>query len=142
RQEADTHVHAEARATLTSWDGEAVASAYATGNTTLATNIGSDLLVDVGQINTGGVDAFTQFAGGAGGPTPDALLHATAIGNSFTGYVCSQCADAAAGGTVNQVNGGNVTATGSASATSSGAVFGTASAIGNSSTFITTTSRP
>ena len=72
--------------------------------------------------------------GGAGG---DAIVASTAIGNAFTGYVCSQCGDAALGATINQTNTGNIISTGSISTNNAGLIVGSASAIGNSATFIT-----
>lgn len=137
RQTSSVDVAADTRVTVGTWSGTAVASAYGVGNTTLATNIGSDMVVDVAQINTGGVDANAQFTGSSsdGG---EVLVSSTAIGNAFTGYVCSQCGDAALSGTVNQINGGNITSTGTISANGASAIVGSTSAIGNSATFLTT----
>lgn len=137
RQRSSTNVAADTRVTLGQWDGTASVSAYGVGNATLATNVGSDMVLDVDQLNTGGVDANAQFnaSSGDGG---DVVLASTAIGNAVTGYVCSQCGDAALTATVNQVNGGNITSTGSISVNGAGAFYGSASAIGNSATFITT----
>ena len=137
RQTSSVDVAADTRVTVSTWSGTAVASAYGVGNTTLATNIGSDMVVDVAQINTGGVDANAQFTGSSsdGG---EVLVSSTAIGNAFTGYVCSQCGDAALSGTVNQINGGNITSTGTISANGASAIVGSTSAIGNSATFLTT----
>ncbi|MDP3492202.1 MAG: holdfast anchor protein HfaD, partial [Hyphomonadaceae bacterium] len=137
RQTSSTTVAADTRVTVGTWSSTAVASAYGVGNTTLATNIGSDMLVDIAQINTGGVDANAQFAG-ASSDGGEILVSSTAIGNAFTGYVCSQCGDAALSGTVNQSNGGNITSTGTISTNGAGAIIGSSSAIGNSATFITT----
>lgn len=139
RQTSTTNARAETRATLFSWEGTAAASSYAVGNATLATNVGSDLAVDIGQLNTGGVDAETVLIGANGG---DAIANATALGNATTAYVCSECGDARVSGTITQVNGGTTTATGSVTTTASGAVFGTASAVGNTATFITSQRQP
>ncbi|HOZ27937.1 MAG TPA: hypothetical protein PK080_11290, partial [Hyphomonadaceae bacterium] len=81
--------------------------------------------------------ANAQFTGSSsdGG---EVLVSSTAIGNAFTGYVCSQCGDAALSGTVNQINGGNITSTGTISANGASAIVGSTSAIGNSATFLTT----
>jgi hypothetical protein len=137
RQTSSTDVKADTRVALGSWSGTAIVSAYGVGNATLATNVGSDMVVDIAQMNTGGVDANAQFSGSFsdGG---EVLVSSTAIGNAFTGYVCSQCGDAALSGKVNQTNGGNVTSTGTIAANGAGAIIGSASAIGNSATFITT----
>jgi len=138
RQSSSTDVAADTRVTLGQWSqGTASVSAYGVGNATLATNVGSDMVLDVSQLNTGGVDANAKFdaQNGNGG---DVVVASTAIGNAVTGYVCSQCGDAALNATVNQTNGGNITSTGSISVNGAGAVYGSASAIGNSATFIST----
>lgn len=137
RQTAHTDVAADTRVTLGQWSGAASVSSYGVGNATLATNIGSDMVLNIDQLNTGGVDANAQFAAG-NGDGGDVVLASTAIGNAVTGYVCSQCGDAALSATVNQNNGGNITSTGSISVNGAGAVIGSASAIGNSATFIST----
>lgn len=137
RQTSSTDVTADTRVTVGTWSGVAVASAYGVGSTTLATNVGSDMVVDIGQMNTGGVAANAQFTGSSndGG---EVLVSSTAIGNAFTGYVCSQCGDAAVSGAVNQINGGNITSTGTITTSGAGMIVGSSSAIGNSATFITT----
>jgi hypothetical protein len=136
RQSSATSVSADTRVTLGSWDGTAAVSAYGVGNATLATNVGSDMVLDVTQLNTGGVDANAQFNAGSGNGG-DVVVASTAIGNAVTGYVCSQCGDAALSATTSQTNGGNITSTGSISVNGAGAIYGSASAIGNSATFIT-----
>lgn len=136
-QTAATDVKADTRVTLSNWTGTATASAYGVGNATLATNVGSDMVINLEQMNTGGVSSNAQFTGG-NGDHGDVVVASTAIGNAFTGYVCSQCGDAALTGTVNQTNAGNIVSTGSISTNAAGMTVGSASAIGNSSTFITT----
>lgn len=137
RQTSSTDIAADTRVTAGTWSGVAAASAYGVGNTTLATTIDADLVVDIAQMNTGGVDANAQFSGSSsdGGQV---LVSSTAVGNGFTGYVCSQCGDAALSGAVSQTNEGNITSTGTISTNGAGAIIGSASAIGNSATFITT----
>ena len=137
RQNSSTDVKADTRVTLPDFSGTTSISAYGVGNSTLATNVGSDMVVDVAQLNTGGVDANAQFTG-TSYDHGDVVLASTAIGNGFTGYVCSQCGDAALTGTVSQTNGGNIVSTGSINANGAGVIIGSASAIGNSATFITT----
>jgi hypothetical protein len=137
RQRSATDVKADTRVTLGSWSGTASVSAYGVGNTSLATNVGSDMVVDIAQINTGGVDASAQF-NGSSTDQGDVVLASTAIGNGFTGYVCSRCGDAALSGTVSQTNAGNVRSTGTITTNGAGVVVGSASAIGNSATFVTT----
>lgn len=137
RQTSSTKVKADTRVTLPNFSGTTSISAYGVGNSTLATNVGSDMVVDVAQLNTGGVEANAQFTG-TSYDHGDVVLASTAIGNGFTGYVCSQCGDAALTGTVSQTNGGNIVSTGSITANGAGVLIGSASAIGNSATFITT----
>lgn len=137
KQTSHTNVKADTRVTLPDWSGTASVSSYGVGNTSLATNVGSDMVVDVEQLNSGGVDSNAQFTG-ASYDNGDVVVSSTAIGNGFTGYVCSQCGDAALTGTVSQTNNGNIVSTGSITANGAGIVMGSASAIGNSATFITT----
>lgn len=141
RQQSATDVKADTRVTLGGWSGTASVSAYGVGNTSLATNIGSDMVVDLAQINTGGVEASAQFSG-ASTDQGDVVLASTAIGNGFTGYVCSKCGDASLAGTVSQTNAGNVLSTGSITTNGAGMIVGSASAIGNSATFVTTEKGP
>ncbi len=136
-QIAATNVKADTRVTLSNWTGTATASAYGVGNATLATNVGSDMVINLDQLNTGGVSSNAQFTGGTG-DHGDVVVASTAIGNAFTGYVCSQCGDAALTGAVSQTNAGNIVSTGSINTNAAGMIVGSASAIGNSSTFITT----
>jgi hypothetical protein len=138
RQANDSAVNAETRVTLATWSGTASLSSHGVGNTTLVTNVGSDLAVDVSQVNNGYVGSDAVF----NGSTSDAgavVVNSTAIGNAFTGYVCSQCGDATVSGSVRQVNAGNVASTGSITANGNGQIAGSATAIGNSASFITTT---
>lgn len=136
-QTAATNVKADTRVTLSNWTGTATASAYGVGNATLATNVGSDMVINLDQLNTGGVSSNAQFTGGTG-DHGDVVGASTAIGNAFTGYVCPQCGDAALTGAVSQTNAGNIISTGSITTNAAGMIVGSASAIGNSSTFITT----
>lgn len=135
RQTNTSGVYTESRVTLGTWDGTAFVSSNGVGNSTLATNVGSDMALDVAQQNDGSVlsDAFFQGSGSG-----DAVVASTAIGNAVTGYVCSQCGDAGLAGTTNQTNTGNIASTGTINASTTGQLIGSASAIGNSATFITT----
>jgi hypothetical protein len=141
RQTSATEVMADTRVTLGNFSGTASVSSYGVGNSTLATNVGSDMFVDVAQINTGGVEANAQF-NGASTDGGGVVLASTAIGNGFTGYVCSKCGDASLSGTVSQTNAGNVLSTGSITTNGAGMIIGSASAIGNSATFVTTEKGP
>jgi hypothetical protein len=138
RQDNSSGVYAESKVALASWGGAATSSAYGVGNASLATNVGSDLDVDVRQQNGGDVTTSASFQGAGAG---DAIVSSTAIGNAFTGYVCSMCGDARVSGAVTQTNGGNVASSGTILANGSGGLSGSASAIGNSATFITTNPR-
>lgn len=139
-QDNRTEIAADARLTLGSWTGTGTASAYGVGNAVLATNVGSDLNVDINQINSGGVSANAVFTGGAAGIDSNlAVLSTAAIGNAATAWVCSACGSASAYGSVNQINGGTITATGTMSTTGALGTVGSASAIGNSASFVSTT---
>jgi hypothetical protein len=138
RQANASEVSARTAVELGSWSGSVFSSAYGVGNATLATNIGSDLVADVAQANTGNVIVSASFAGSSDG-RGDAIVASTAVGNAFTGFVCSYCGEAELSGTVNQANAGNIVSTGTILANDAGSLIGSASAIGNSATFITTT---
>jgi hypothetical protein len=139
-QDNRTAIAADARLQLGSWTGTGTASAYGVGNAVLATNIGSDLNVDVMQLNSGGVSATAAFTGGATGVDSGlAVLSTAAIGNAATAWACSTCGQASAYGSVNQTNGGAITSTGAVTTTGAMGVVGSASAIGNSASFVTTT---
>ncbi|MDP3739041.1 MAG: holdfast anchor protein HfaD [Hyphomonadaceae bacterium] len=135
RQANTSSVYTESSVTLGTWNGAALVSSNGVGNSTLATNVGSDMALDVAQQNDGSVISGAFFEGSGSG---DAVVASTAIGNAITGYVCSQCGDAVLAGTTSQTNTGNIASTGTINATTSGQLIGSASAIGNSATFITT----
>lgn len=139
-QNNQTAIAADARLQLGSWTGTGTASAYGVGNAVLATNVGSDLNVDITQINSGGVSATAAFTGGtAGADSGLAVLSTAAIGNAATAWACSACGQASAYGSVNQTNGGTITSTGAMTTTGAQGAIGSASAIGNSASFVTTT---
>lgn len=130
-QTNDSYVRSAA--TVTAYDyGSATAHAQGAGNEVTVGN--NDIFVEIenSQFNTGGVDVVTQFQGGRG---YDAYVGADAVGNSVTGYACSDC-----GGQVNatnsQVNQGDVSARATATVGVSGrnTVVG-ANATGNAATF-------
>ncbi|MEZ5939052.1 MAG: holdfast anchor protein HfaD [Hyphomonadaceae bacterium] len=133
-QTNDSFVGSEARTTVNEWSGVATTSAYGVGNAILATNVGSDMTTASTQTNNGGVIGYAQFNGGTGG---DVALSSTAIGNAYTGSVCSQCGDAVLTGNVTQVNTGSVQSIGTISAGNAHSIIGNATAIGNTATFIT-----
>lgn len=140
RQTNSSEVAADARVTLGSWNGQGAVSASGVGNAVLASNIGSDLNVDVGQVNSGGVSANAEFTGTGESQAATTVLNASAIGNAFTGFVCSYCGDAAASGKVSQSNSGSIASTGTITTSGAGGLIGSAFAIGNSASFISTTS--
>lgn len=121
---------------LNDWDGEAVISAYGVGNSAMQTNIGSDLNAYYSQNNSGEVVSLTDFEGGNGG-AGNLSTSSTAIGNTYTGYVCATCQSAVPGGAMTQTNSGNVTASGQTWARGGGNVYGSAAAIGNSANYST-----
>jgi hypothetical protein len=94
-------------------------------------------VADVGQFNTGDVIVSSSLKGASYGG--DGVVASTAIGNAFTGFVCSYCGDAAASGEISQKNTGTIVSTGTIIAKGADTLFGSASAIGNTATFITTT---
>lgn len=136
RQTSHTDVRADTRVTLPDFAGSIDMSSHGVGNATLATNVGSDMMLDVTQMNTGGVEASAQMTG-ASRDYGDVTLSATAIGNEVYGQVCSQCGDAALTGAASQNNGGHIVATGRVTAGGAGYIVGSATAIGNAATFFT-----
>ena len=100
-------IEAETIVELADWDGTASISAYGVGNSAMQTNVGSDLNAYYTQTNTGNVTSLTDFEGGNGG-AGNLTTSSTAIGNTYTGYVCATCQSATPGGYVSQTNSGNV----------------------------------
>lgn len=140
RQTNQTAIEADARLTLGSWTGTAAVSGSGVGNGVLASNIGSDLMVDINQINSGGVSSSAQFTGGASGVDSGlAIASSAAIGNAATAWTCSACGAASAYGSVNQTNGGAIAATGSMQTLGATGSVGSASAVGNAASFVSTT---
>ncbi len=139
-QENQSSVKGESRVWLNSWDGTAVFCAYGVGNSGLVTNVGSDMRTNTTQYNTGDVNAYATFDGGAGSVSNGAVVSSsTAIGNAYTGWLCALCGGDQAG-TITQTNGGTISATGSVTTNNAGYITGSATAIGNSATFITSSS--
>ncbi|MBI1339949.1 hypothetical protein GC169_07040 [bacterium] len=133
-----SYVRGETVVTLRDWEGVAAVSGAGVGNSAMITNVGSDARADLSQTNLGGVDGVASFTGGAGANDGGAVvLNAAAVGNSFTGWVCSACGDARLQGAVSQTNGGSITATGTITSPGVGGAIGSATAVGNSATYIT-----
>jgi hypothetical protein len=115
----------------TNLQGQTTVSARAVANEVIAGNQDIYLELDNTQLNTGGVEATATYTGVSG---YDAYVGSEAVGNSVTGYACSQC-----GGEVNvtnsQTNDANVTATTTATIGAGRAAVVGATAVGNSATF-------
>lgn len=113
--------------------GAAQTSAYAAGNSSQVNNVGSELVLDNLQTNTGGgVEATASFSGQDG---YDAVTTATAMGNAVTGYACSRC-NGRMTVTNTQNNSADVGASSSTTIASSGRqVTGVSTAIGNNASF-------
>lgn len=137
-QDNSAYVRGETTVTLRNWDGAALVSGVGAGNQILFTNVGADAVADIAQANSGGIDAAASFTGGGGLETGgSASVSAAAVGNSYTGWACSQCGDALAGGRVTQTNSGGVTAGASVEVRQTTGASGAAAAVGNSATWIT-----
>lgn len=115
--------------------GAASGTAYGAANALEVGNNDVLVVIDSTQLNSGGVEVVAGFAGNGG---YDVALGATAIGNTVTGYACSECIgylDA----TNTQVNTGNVSATATSTVGAGNrSVIGSATAVGNSATFYVT----
>ena len=122
-----------ATARVTAYDfGAAVVSASGAGNLASAGNNDRYLSLDNTQLNTGGVEVQATMIGTNG---YDAYVGADAVGNSVTGYACSECSGALTATNV-QNNSGNVSATANTSVVGANrAVITGVNAVGNSATF-------
>jgi hypothetical protein len=123
----------QASSVVTSYDfGAATANAAATGNAASVGNNDVYIQIDNAQVNSGGVEATSSFVGTNG---YDAYVAAEAVGNSVTGYACSEC-EGHLEATNDQTNSGGVSATATTTINGTGrAVVTGANAIGNSATF-------
>lgn len=122
-----------AESIVTSYDyGAGLSQAQASGNSLTAANHDIYLEIDSTQFNSGGVQAQAVFSGAQG---YDVYVGAEAVGNSVTGYVCSDC-PGVINARNNQVNDGGISATATVSAPGgSRAVITGTQAVGNSATF-------
>ncbi|WP_143435373.1 holdfast anchor protein HfaD [Henriciella aquimarina] len=137
-QSNDASINAETDLTLGDWSGYATASAYGVGNSALISNTGSDTAIYADQYNGGTVTSEARFTGqsATGGI---GVLSSTAIGNATTASLCNYCgSDSSAGGSISQVNAGQVRAYGRSQTGSTGAVIGAATAVGNAATLQST----
>ena len=110
------------------------AEAYARGAANDLTVGNNDIYVEIDntQFNTGGVDVVATFSGTNG---YDVSVGADAVGNSVTGYACSEC-DGYLEAANTQTNTGNVSAVANTTvAGSNRSVITGASAVGNSASF-------
>lgn len=110
------------------------AEAYARGAANDLTVGNNDIYVEIDntQFNTGGVDVAATFSGTNG---YDVSVGADAVGNSVTGYACSQC-DGYLEAANTQTNTGNVSAVANTTvAGSNRSVITGANAVGNAASF-------
>lgn len=129
-----------AAAITTAYDyGAAEAYARAAGNDVSVGNNDVYVEIDNTQFNSGGVDSTATFSGTNG---YDVYVGADAVGNSVTGYACSECAGYLTATNV-QTNSGSVTATANTTvAGSARAVITGTNAVGNAATFYVSTPGP
>jgi hypothetical protein len=122
-----------ASALVTSYDwGGATASAAGVGNQVVIGNNDRYLEIDNSQVNSGGVQVTSEFAGAFG---YDAYVASEATGNAVTGYACSNC-EGQMVVTNNQTNSAGVSAASTVRVTGAArAVATSAAATGNAATF-------
>jgi len=122
-----------ASALTTAYDyGQAQSQARGVANELSVGNNDVFVEIDNTQFNSGGVDVTATFSGTNG---YDVYVGAEAVGNSVTGYACSEC-QATLDATNTQTNNGNVSAVANTTVAGSGrAVITGATAVGNSANF-------
>lgn len=113
--------------------GSGAASAHGVGNSLAAGDVGGELVLTSDQLNGGGgIEAVAQFTGTEG---YDGSATATAMGNSVTGFACSDCSGRLTVGN-NQTNNVDVGAQSIVNVTATGrSANGVSNAIGNSATY-------
>ncbi|MEI7931680.1 MAG: holdfast anchor protein HfaD, partial [Alphaproteobacteria bacterium] len=129
--------YTKAEANLSSFEfGSASSIAYGVGNSVMAGNIGSQVILRNTQVNSGGgIEVISGFTGDTG---YDAYSTATAVGNAVTGFACAAC-EGRMNVTNSQTNSAEVGALGGvAIGTSARSVSGVAAATGNTATFYVT----
>ncbi|HZW16973.1 MAG TPA: holdfast anchor protein HfaD [Brevundimonas sp.] len=129
----DNTAFVRAAATTTAYDyGRAEAYARGAANELSVGNNDIYVEIDNSQFNSGGVAVTATFSGTNG---YDAYVGADAVGNSVTGYACSEC-EGYLEASNSQTNSGDVSATASTTVAGSGrAAITGANAVGNSATF-------
>jgi len=130
-QSNDSFVRASALTTAFDY-GRAEASARGAGNELSVGNNDIFVQIDNTQFNAGGVDVTATFSGTNG---YDVAVGADAVGNSVTGYACSDCEGYLQANNA-QTNSGHVSAVASTTiAGSNRSVVSGANAVGNSASF-------
>ncbi len=126
------YVRAEARNAASAY-GTGAVNAYGVGNALTAGEIGGELILETVQINDGGgIEAVANFIGVDG---YDATATSTAMGNSVTGYACSDC-EGRMTVTNSQVNRSDVGAQSIVNVSGSGrSASGVSTAVGNTATY-------
>ena len=129
----DNSAFIRASALTTAYDyGQAEAQARGVANELSVGNNDVFVEIDNTQFNSGGVDVTATFSGTNG---YDVYVGAEAVGNSVTGYACSEC-QATLDATNVQTNNGDVSAVANTAVYGSGrAVITGATAVGNSANF-------
>ena len=129
----DNTAFVRAAATTTAYDyGRAEAHARGVANELSVGNNDVYVEIDNSQFNSGGVDVTATFSGTNG---YDVYVGADAVGNSVTGYACSEC-DGYLEARNTQTNNGDVSATANTTvAGSTRAVITGANAVGNAASF-------
>lgn len=125
-----------ARSELATYEyGGATSQAFGVGNAVGVEQLGEVLTLDTDQTNSGGVEVMASFDGGYG---YDAQVSASAVGNTVSASVCSDC-DGALTANNSQANYGDVSAFARTDiGGSSRSVTGTVSAVGNSASYYVT----
>lgn len=129
--------YTQADSVVTAYEyGSAQSTAQGVGNAMMAANVGPTTEVSNTQNNTAGVQVMSSFTGGnSNGASYDSVSSASAIGNSATGFACTDCGGVL---TVNnsQTNSGGVGASSTVTLTGSNrSVSSVATAVGNNATF-------
>ena len=129
----DNTAFVRAAATTTAYDyGRAEAHARGAANELSVGNNDIYVEIDNSQFNSGGVAVTATFSGTNG---YDVYVGADAVGNSVTGYACSEC-EGYLEARNSQTNGGDVSAAADTTvAGSTRAVITGANAVGNSASF-------
>jgi hypothetical protein len=134
-QNAASNVSANSEVTLNDqFHGFGSAGAYGVGNQMLATNAGSDTLMDTTQANAGDISASAAFSGQGG---ESALASAAAYGNNVEGALCTQCDVNVPSLTAdnNQINSGNVSSSARVNSPYTNTAAASSTAIGNAATY-------